>query len=567
VLAALVGLATVAGCSWLGDRAEWQPSIRRGGVLRVVLAAEPTHLDPQQLNSASEFNLSRLVSRTLTTFRAEPGRAGSEISPDLATDTGRPTDQNRVWEFTLRTGLRWEDGSPVTCAHVKYGVERSFSQLFADGARYPARYLEGGADYQGPFVGGNNNGQGLRSIECVDTRTIRFRLRQPAGDFGYTVALPVFAPVPPEKDTKDSYDRRPFANGPYKIEEYTGERLVLVRNGAWDRRGDPVRRAYPDQIVVTWSSDAPAVTNQLIDSQGEWADTIALDTDVAPAFVQQVINDPVLDRRTVKGPTGGIRYFAVNTRTVRREDCRKALVYAFNKRRYLAALGGGLYGDLATTMINPQLRAHRDFDLYGSLAAPDGAPDRASRLLGAAAKAGQPCPTRLRLGYPDAPDVQRQVATVVEAYQRVGIEVVRAPHPVKSYYATYAGNPDSGLDLLYAGWVPDWANGSAVLPPLFDGRQLAEAARLHSGSTNFSNLDNAQVNSLIDRAVAEPDPDRQYALWGELDEKVLSLAAAIPVVYPKALRMAGANVRGGFIHPQFGQPDLAALGLAGRPPG
>ena len=40
-----------------------------------------------------------------------------------------------------------------------------------------------------------------------------------------------------------------------------------------------------------------------------------------------------------------------------------------------------------------------------------------------------------------------------------------------------------------------------------------------------------------------------------------SMGVAIPVLYTKALRMAGSNVRGGFIHPQFGQPDLAALGL------
>jgi peptide/nickel transport system substrate-binding protein len=40
------------------------------------------------------------------------------------------------------------------------------------------------------------------------------------------------------------------------------------------------------------------------------------------------------------------------------------------------------------------------------------------------------------------------------------------------------------------------------------------------------------------------------------------MAATIPLLYIKALRMTGTNVRGGFIHPQFGQPDLCAIGLA-----
>jgi peptide/nickel transport system substrate-binding protein len=140
--------------------------------------------------------------------------------------------------------------------------------------------------------------------------------------------------------------------------------------------------------------------------------------------------------------------------------------------------------------------------------------------------------------------------------------VVRAPHPQKGYFASYIGNPDSGLDLMYAGWIPDWANGSSVIPPLFDGRGLAVAAKNKSGSTNFSNLDSKEINNLVDAALAEPSLERQYVLWGQLDEKIQSMAVTIPVLYPKVLKMAGTNVRGGFIHPQFGQPDLSALGLA-----
>jgi peptide/nickel transport system substrate-binding protein len=67
---------------------------------------------------------------------------------------------------------------------------------------------------------------------------------------------------------------------------------------------------------------------------------------------------------------------------------------------------------------------------------------------------------------------------------------------------------------------------------------------------------------MIDQAVAEPTLDRQNPLWGALDETVQAMAVTIPVLYAKALRMTGANVRGAFIHPQFGQPDLCSLGMA-----
>jgi peptide/nickel transport system substrate-binding protein len=554
-----VAVAVVSAACSTADAANEPDQAKQGGTLRVVLGDAMSHLDPQQLYTATEANFSRLITRTLTTFRSEPGPASSQIVGDLATDTGRPSDNNKVWEFTLKQGVRWEDGNPITCQDVKYGVERSFSKLFTDGAKYPAQYLADNAEkYEGPFTGNNNNGQGLRSIECVDARTIRFRLKQPVGDFGYTVAMSVFAPVPTGKDTKDQYDKRPFANGPYKIEENSKNQLVYVRNNFWDRSTDGVRKALPDRIVVTWSADTPSVTNNLIQSEGEWADSVAVEKDVASNFVQQVVNDPELTKRTISGSTGAVRYFAVNARTVTDVRCRQALSYAFNKRKYRAALGGAVFGDYATSMIPPQLKAHKEFDLYNTQGNPEGDPEKARELMKQAADAGKACPTRIKLAYPDTKDITRLITTIVESYQRIGVQVERKPFPQKGYFDTAIGNPAHGNDLMYAGWVPDWANGSAVIPPLFSSRVIPKNGG--TGNTNFSNL--TGFDPQIDEALAEPRLDRQYKMWGDLDEKIQQQAATIPVLYGKALRMTGNNVRGGFIHPQFGQPDLCAIGLA-----
>jgi peptide/nickel transport system substrate-binding protein len=147
----------------------------------------------------------------------------------------------------------------------------------------------------------------------------------------------------------------------------------------------------------------------------------------------------------------------------------------------------------------------------------------------------------------------------VESYQLIGVEVQLNPVNPDEYFDAM-GNPANGNDLVYAGWIPDWANGSAVIPPLFDGRLIPTKAGA-SSNLNFSLLNDQEINKLIDQALAEPKLDVQYNLWGQLDEKIQAKAATIPVIYIKALRMAGTNVRGGFIHPQFGQPDLCALGL------
>jgi peptide/nickel transport system substrate-binding protein len=554
--------ATMAACS-NADAGEKADAPKRGGTLDVIVGAKVTHLDPQRVKTAAEANLGRLTTRTLTTFRSEPGKAASEIVGDLATDTGRPSDGNKTWEFTLRQGAKWEDGAPITCADVKYGVERTFSNLFQVSLPYAKQYLVDNDDpYRGPFVGNNNNGKGLQSIECVDQKTIRFRLRIPVGDFGYTVALPVFAPVPPAQDKKGEYDKRPFSSGPYKIEANDDKQLTYVRNPFWNRDTDQVRKAYPDRIQVRADPDAATVTNNLIDSTGEWANTVSLDKNVAAQFVQQVVNDPGLSKRAISGSTSGVRYFAINMRTITDQRCRQALIYAFNKRKYRAAGGGSVFGDFATTMIAPQLAAHRDFDVYGSVGKFEGDPDKARDLMQQAQAAGAPCPSKIKVTFPDQKDVRRQVATVIESYQLIGVETQLVPVNPDEYYDVM-GNPANANDLILTGWIPDWSNGSAVIPPLFDGRLIPTKSGA-SSNLNFSLLNDPEVNGLIDQALGESKLEVQYNLWGQLDQKIQEKATTIPIVYTKAVRMAGTNIRGGFIHPQFGQPDLASLGL-GKP--
>jgi len=118
---------------------------------------------------------------------------------------------------------------------------------------------------------------------------------------------------------------------------------------------------------------------------------------------------------------------------------------------------------------------------------------------------------------------------------------------------------------MLVGWIPDWANGSAIIPPLFDGRSippLDPVTGRTKGNINWSLLDDPKINDAIDGALSETDLGRQYAAWGDLDEQVQQLAVTIPILFEKGIRLAGSNVAGGFIHPAFGLPDLSAIGLA-----
>lgn len=552
-------VATTAACRDASSAVTQPPA--RGGTLNVILSTRAiSNLDPQQISWSTDSNFSRLIDRTLTTTNT-----AGDLVPDLATDTGRPSKGNTVWDFTLKGGVKWEDGSPVTCADVKYGIERRYAKTITAGGGlpYPMLYLKDNkVPYQGPF---NSKANSLDSIVCADARTVQFHLQRSVGDFGYTVSVPTFAPVKMGVDTADrvGFNFSPISNGPYKIDKtqlktqvIDGQKfittLVLVRNDFWSPGTDSVRKAYPDQIVTTYDPNNAQVTNDLINSTGTYRYAVNLDQSVAPNFVQQVINDPGLSKRAIAGSAGGVRYFAINVKRMPNLDCRKALEYGFDKRTWRFVLGGSVFGDLATSMIPPGMPAHADFDLYETKTFPDGDTDQAAQHW----KSGT-CPESVSVAYPDIPIFHQLLSTVVEAYQRIGvIAKTHALDPTR--YSSLIGDPKNTYDMIYSGWLADWPNGSAIIPPLFDGKQIHGSA---DENLNYSFYDDAETNDLIQQAYAEQNLQTQYHLWGQIDQKMMDQAVVIPIIFPAALRMIGTNVRGAEMAAAFGEPDLATIGV------
>ncbi len=288
VLAALVGI--LAACSDSqggpsGDQDQGNGNLlskdRRGGTLYVMTGGDRvTHLDPQRSYIGVEQNFAgSFLQRTLTSYQVAHGKPGTEIVPDLATDTGRALAGGRAWQFTLREGVTFEDGSPITCADVKYGVSRTFAQdVITDGPQHAVSLLniptdtEGRSIYTGPYRQTPEGADAFdRAVTCSpDGRTITFRLARAVPDFNGATTLLAFSPVPQRADTAEAYDVQPVSSGPYRIESYTDKKsLVLVRNEKWNASSDPVRLAYPDKVVMLFSLSPQVVDARIERSSGE----------------------------------------------------------------------------------------------------------------------------------------------------------------------------------------------------------------------------------------------------------------------------------------------------------
>ncbi|WP_433236232.1 ABC transporter substrate-binding protein [Streptosporangium sp. CA-135522] len=547
LIALAVGLAGVASGCGQGDGTASTPrgtASVEGGVLHVLSSIDLEHLDPARNYVTSSMDVGRLIYRTLTTNAAAPGAPGGAVVPDLATDLGTPTDGARTWTFTLKEGVKFEDGRPITSKDVKYGVERTFAPELPEGPPYARMWLRGGGGYRGPL-----GGEDLRSIETPDDRTIVFRLNRPVADFGSTVSMPFFAPVPKDREAGVAYDNRPFSSGPYKIEKFEPKkRIELVRNEHWDRSTDTVRKGLPDRIVIDLNLDPAVVDQRMIAGQGEDADAVQFEP-IGAASVAQVLTDPTLKERLVVGESTNTRFLSLNTarKPLDQVKVRQAVAYALDKEALRTVRGGPVAGDIATTILPPSIPGHREEDPYPSDLA------KAKALL---AEAGFASGVDLTLDTPATPSGKAQGEAVQASLGRVGIRVKINEISSSAFWST-VGNTDQQHDLVIDGWTPDWTGASTYLPNVLDGRFIVK-----QGNQNRARYDSAEVNKRFDEIGVMTDAAAAATAYGELATRIMRDAPLVPFLWDKSAFLTGSNVIGAYGHVAYvGRVDLATVGL------
>ncbi|GMA86056.1 hypothetical protein GCM10025868_13060 [Angustibacter aerolatus] len=341
----------------------------KGGTLTFLTNAEKiNHIDPQRNYTGEDLAFSSAyLERTLTAYKpSNDGTEAGKLVGDLATDTGKPSEGGKTWAFTLRDGVKWEDGSDVTCADIKYGISRTFAQdVITDGPTYAISLLDipkasdGTSTYKGPYVTSKNDTASFdKAVECSsDAKTITFHLNQAVGDFNYTVTLSSFAPVPKAKDTGEKYDLKPVSNGPYKISEYTpGQQMVLDRNPNWSADTDPYRPAFPDKVVMKFSVEASVIDQRLQADAGEDQGAVSRDP-LQVASLTPVFNDERFANRRINEFDPYVRYIAINTKKVPNLKQRQAILAATDRAALRTIVGGSYAGDLADGVIKPNLPA------------------------------------------------------------------------------------------------------------------------------------------------------------------------------------------------------------------
>lgn len=498
-----------------------------GGTLNLLLNTPKfAHLDPARIYLSRDRALATsFLFRTLLTYRQVPGAKGIELVPDLATNLGTVSKDVKTWSFKLRSGIKFDDGTTVSCENIKYSVSRIFAQdVITDGPMHLISLLDipidakGKSIYSGPYT---NTPEGVKAFDKAvlcskDKKTITFKLSRPEPDFNYLATFGYTSPIQPEKDTRELYDLKPESTGPYKIAENSEIQLRLIKNKYWNPKTDPNRMPMPKEIVVRFNMTRESIDQAILEDSIPNAISLVEPLKVNRDKFQATKK---LRARNLIATNNYVRYFAFNTRAVPCIDARKAISLAWPIKTLLDLQGGEKFvGAYATGSLSPLL--HLDYTPTKVIGpgSPDFIPEgNIEKARAALDQARAACPnvvnklttSGLRIDIRKSDDLAITASVVNEALGKIGIPVIW--NEISTDYISTVRQPSKQSDLSSAGWFADWPRASAVIPEIF----------LAKGEFNLTQNETDEkykaFAAKVEKARKTLDSKARSKLWKELD--------------------------------------------------
>src|SRR5919197_3749076 len=475
--------------------------------------------------------------------------------PDLAESDPQISEDGKTVTVKIRKGVKFSPpvNREVTSKDVKYAIERGFFNTVNNG--YAGAYL---GDIEGAKVGAKP-GAKIKGITTPDDQTIEFHLTKGTGGVvAGALVLPLSAPVPEEyaakfdKKNPSTYGQNQVATGPYMLENdasgkaigyQAGRRIHLVRNPNWDASTD-FKPAYLDEIEMPQGNDDTTVASRkILDGQN----MINGDFSPDPSVLKQVVTKQKDQLALV--PNGGGRRVAMNTTIKPFDDVnvRRAVVAGFDREAMRLTRGGALIGDIPTHFIPPGVPG---FEEAGGLKGPgidfmshpSGDPALSAEYFKKAGYAsGKYEGNQELLMVGTSEGVAQKAAEVAkENFEKMGFKVRLRLVTQDAMYTKFCNSPPAKVAICpNVGWLKDFSDAQTYLDPTFNGDNI-----LQTGNSNWSQLNDPQLNKMMNDAKTITDPTERAKTWGEIDKRLTELAPAVDWVWDKTPGIRSKNVNG-----------------------
>lgn len=558
VATTITAAVAVAGCGGGSTGAKTAgTSTAKGGTINYLYDSVVASWDPQRAYIGVDLaNAGRLFSRSLVQLpvTSDVKKAAVPV-PDLATNTGTKSDGAKTWSFTLKSGVKWQDGKAVSCADAKYGLERNFDPNLSGGPTYAWSYLnvshtaDGLPKYQGP-TDTKNQAEFDKAVVCSGN-TITYHFAKPFPDFPLALAgLREFDPYRKDKDQGVKSNLSIFSDGPYMLQGtwQSGKGGTFVRNTNYDAKTDGVRKALPDKFVFQENTTPQAAAQRLI--KDNTADQTSVEyMNIPPSNLSQLKSPNVKDR--VANPQSPfVDYILPNFNKLKNPKVRQALSVSLDQAGYVQAYGGSTTASAARSLVSPAIVGYKaGFNDSGKADS-----TQAKSLLKAA---GVQTPYPITFTYRSNAARDAGAAAIAATWNKSGFKVKL--NPVKDKYYDTIRTPSDTSDVYWAGWGADWQAASTVLPPLFDSRvNLTKQSR----TSDYGSYSSTAFNKLVDQAAQQTSVDAAAKIYNQADAQLEKDFAYFPLIVEKFVFLYGSKVTN-YINNQAtsAYPDLGSIGV------
>jgi len=473
---------------------ETAKKIKEGGKVVVAVPQDPDFLDPHKAVASGTQEMM---------FNVFEGLLKADDKGSLVTAVAEKysiSEDGLTYTFTLRKGVKFHNGDPVTIEDVKY----SFDRLMGVGTDTPL----------------SSAFKAVESVETPDDQTIVFKLKQINASFlvNFTQAI-----LP--KDVEDP-NKNPIGTGPFKFVEYIPSQRVVIKkfDGYW-------QQGIPKLDEVEF---------RIMDSQAALMSLQAGEIDMFPRIANEQVELLGDQFKVIRGMQNMVQLMTMNFKEEPFSDIkvRKAINYAIDTDEIIEAVALG-YGTKLGSNMSPVVANYYQEGLENIY---DQNIEKAKGLLKEAGyengfKTTITVPSNYKFHVDTAQVIANQLekagitAEIEQVEWSVWLERVYQGRDYKMTIIGLTGKLDPHQDLMrYESSYP----------------------------SNFFNYSNSKYDELIAQALLEVDAAKRAALYKEAQRILSEDAAAVYIMDPNFTVALKKNLDGYKLYPIYVQ-DMAAM--------